>query len=141
MNAANKQVATTDNQEHIGPDTTGDNIHAKKVALYVDDGNFSGNWVRMTQPSGSGGTVADPVVVAGTDGSNPRPLIQDSITYIDTASSTTVYIGNAPASSATSESVWQIKRIDTSSGTTILFAGGVPTFTQVWDDRASLSYS
>lgn len=42
--SANKQVATTDNQEHIGPDTTGDNIHAKKVANYAWDGS---NWQRV----------------------------------------------------------------------------------------------
>lgn len=45
--SANKQVATTDNQEHVGPDTTGDNIHAKKVANYAWDG---ANWQRITQP-------------------------------------------------------------------------------------------
>jgi len=50
-----KNSAWINKSEHIGPEDTGDNIAAKKVALYVDDGNFNGNWVRMTQPGGSGG--------------------------------------------------------------------------------------
>jgi hypothetical protein len=40
------------NREHIAPDKTGDNIAAKKVAVYVDSG---GSWVRMTQPGGASG--------------------------------------------------------------------------------------
>jgi hypothetical protein len=41
--------------EHIDPKKTGDNIQAKRVALYVDDGTFSGNWTRMTQPGSTSG--------------------------------------------------------------------------------------
>ena len=52
---------------------------------------------------------------------------------------TYVYIGKAVPASLTSGAVWQIKRIDTLGN--ILFAGGVATFTKIWDNRASLSYS
>jgi hypothetical protein len=44
-----------DNAEHIGPNDTGDNIEAKRVANYVWDGS---SWSRMSQPGG---------LVAGTD--------------------------------------------------------------------------
>jgi hypothetical protein len=36
--------------EHLGPNDTGDNIEAKRVATYVWDGSL---WQRMTQPGGS----------------------------------------------------------------------------------------
>jgi len=52
---------------------------------------------------------------------------------------TYTYIGFAQPQSTSSQAVWQIKRIDASGN--IRFAGGVATFTQVWDNRASLSYS
>lgn len=39
-----------DLSEHISLETTGDNINAKRVAIYVWNGSA---WERMTQPSGS----------------------------------------------------------------------------------------
>lgn len=50
------------------------------------------------------------------------------------------YIGNAPIGSATSAAVWQIKRLET-PGLTKLWADGNDNFDNVWDNRASLSYS
>jgi len=52
---------------------------------------------------------------------------------------TYTYIGMATPQSTGVQAVWQIKRIDASGN--IRFAGGVATFTQVWDNRISLSYS
>jgi len=65
-----------------------------------------------------------------------------TMTVIDEASATTTYIGQSSPGTATSASLWRIRRI-TSSGTvtTISFAGGEDKFNQVWDNRASLSYS
>lgn len=51
--SANKPLANEDNQEHIGPDTTGDNIHAKRVASYIWDGS---GWTRATAASSGGAT-------------------------------------------------------------------------------------
>lgn len=52
---------------------------------------------------------------------------------------TYTYIGEAAPGSLTSLNVWSLLRI-TNSDTTILYADkGKPT--QVWDNRASLSYS
>lgn len=42
-------VPTIVKAEHIGPDDTGDNIEAKRVAGYVWNGS---TWQRMTQPGG-----------------------------------------------------------------------------------------
>ena len=51
-----------------------------------------------------------------------------------------LYIGKAPVGSATSAAVWQIAKLDTSSGLTKTWAGSAG-FTQVWDDRASLTFN
>ncbi len=57
------------------------------------------------------------------------------------ASSTITYIGEAAAGSATSAAVWRIKRMDTTTGIIILWAGGVATFTNTWTGRAGFTYS
>lgn len=56
--------------EHIGPDDTGDNIEAKRVANYVWGGS---TWSRMSQPGG---------LVAGTD--YDYIDIQQTSTTVDT---------------------------------------------------------
>ncbi len=50
------------------------------------------------------------------------------------------YVGEAAIGTATSAASWRIKKIDSSSGIVITWAG-TGVFNQVWDDRASLSYS
>ncbi len=63
-------------------------------------------------------------------------------TIIDEASSTVTYIGKAEPGTSTSSANWLISKV-TISGTVTssLYADGVSTFTAVWNDRASLSYS
>lgn len=51
------------------------------------------------------------------------------------------YIGNAVPGSATSDNVWQIKRLDTTSGFKKRWADGNDNFDNIWDNYASLSYS
>lgn len=60
---------------------------------------------------------------------------------VDPASLTVTYIGQAKPGTATSSALWRIKKIDTTSGTVITFADGDDLFDNVWDNRASLSYS
>lgn len=61
---------------------------------------------------------------------------------IDEVDSSTTYIGKAFPGSATTDALWQIKRIVVNGTvTSITYAGGDDAFNQVWDDRASLSYS
>lgn len=62
-------------------------------------------------------------------------------TLIDEGASTT-YVGTATVGSTTSSGVWRIKRLSTSGTvTTIAWADGNSNYDNVWDDRASLSYS
>lgn len=63
-------------------------------------------------------------------------------TYIDEASATITYIGKASTSALTSNAVWQIMKMEISGSiTTITYADGDSEFNNIWDNRASLSYS
>ncbi len=61
---------------------------------------------------------------------------------VDVVDSTTTYLGEAAFNSQTSSAVWRINRITTvGTVTTIDWADGNDEFDNVWDNRASLSYS
>lgn len=61
---------------------------------------------------------------------------------IDEVDATTTYFGFAAVGSSTASAVWRIKRMTVSGTvTSILFADGNSNFDNVWDNRASLSYS
>lgn len=51
------------------------------------------------------------------------------------------YVGKAIPGSATSAAVWQISRIDNTTGLVLEFADGNSSFDNIWDNRESLSYS
>lgn len=52
----------------------------------------------------------------------------------------TTYIGEAPVGAATSSASWRIQKIVVSGGTTTI-TWASSKFDQIWDNRASLSYS
>lgn len=61
---------------------------------------------------------------------------------IDEASSTVTYVGKAAVGSLNADAVWQIQRLTVSgSVTTIEYADGDSNFNNIWNNRASLSYS
>lgn len=59
----------------------------------------------------------------------------------DTSTANTTYIGKASIGASASASVWQIAKLDTSSGLIKTWADGDALFNNVWDDRTSLTYS
>jgi len=61
---------------------------------------------------------------------------------LDEVSDTLTYVGKAAPRSSTADPVWQIRRLS-KSGTvlSVEYASGDDSFTNVWDDRASLEYS
>lgn len=66
----------------------------------------------------------------------------EELTYIDAASSTVTYLGYAKSGTATSGAGWQIKKVMTSGNvTSIAYADGDDNYDNVWDNRASLTYS
>lgn len=74
------------------------------------------------------------------DGNGNIPVTFSSSTYkliLDETTTTSVtYVGKAALGSATSAAVWQIQKIDESSGLVITW-GGTGAFDQVYDNRAT----
>lgn len=63
-------------------------------------------------------------------------------TIVDEVSASITYLGKADPGTATASALWQIQRITTSgTTTTVQFADGNSDFDNVWNNRASLSYS
>lgn len=60
---------------------------------------------------------------------------------IDKVTASLSYIGKAPSGSLTSEAVWQIKSLDTADGDVALLYADGGAFSQIWDNRAALTYS
>lgn len=75
---------------------------------------------------------------------NPVPIAVISASYatrLDEASAVITYVGIASPGSLPSNAVWQIKRLNSTTGLVVEFANGNSNFTNIWDNRASLSYS
>lgn len=51
------------------------------------------------------------------------------------------YLGKAPIGSSTSSAVWQVKKIDETSGLVVTWADGNDLFDNIFDDYLTLSYS
>ncbi len=63
-------------------------------------------------------------------------------TRTDDAGSGITYVGKAAVGSVTSDAVWQIQRLTETTGDLVVqFADGNADFDNIWDNRASLSYS
>jgi hypothetical protein len=113
----------------ISPDSTGydQSEQVFKVATYVWDTDLL-QWVRGTQgaTTGSGGVSAPAVRIKRFD-------IQSSV----------IYLGEAPPGTASSSPAWRIRRIalDAQGNPTSSLLAGSGSATNVWDARASLSYT
>lgn len=86
------------------------------------------------------------VELLGFDGSGLQRLNADNlVTKLDYDGGTNpVYIGLATPGTATSEAKWLIRKLTfdgSNNPTDIQFATGTPNYDQIWDNRASLSYS
>lgn len=120
---------------------TNDGNIVKRTSQYIDNTSFDET------------TAVRGVAIYGTNdgtnvyrmaiGPNGEMLLSkfDFKTEVDSASSTVTYIGYASPGSAKSSAIWKVKKIDTSSGVEITYADGNGNFDNVWDNRASLSYS
>jgi hypothetical protein len=51
------------------------------------------------------------------------------------------YVGQAPVGTATSVALWQIQKVDSTSGVVVTWADGNDRYDNVWDDYATLTYS
>jgi len=94
------------------------------------------------------GTVGGKIVVpyyynAGTDTLSPASSETTDTKYATkiTESGTATYIAKATPGSAQSSAVWQVQKIDESSGTVITWADGNANFDNVATDLTALTYS
>lgn len=99
---------------------------------------YAGAKYQRIVPTVDVGGVPTPV-----SASVPMPTaISAYASRIDDAGSGVTYVGEAAAGSGAASSVWRIKRItETGADAVIEWAGGVATFTKVWNSRAGYSYS
>lgn len=135
-------------------------IKDKKMPMFVGGGGGGGgNGTPYQDSSGTfqyvqlqGGSI--PVV--NPDGSNiggggltntelrAAPIQTTSPIYKllldDTSTTNVTYVGKAAIGSATSASVWQIQKIDETTGMSITWAG-TALFTAKWDDRTTETYA
>lgn len=80
------------------------------------------------------------VYQSGGGSSGGRKVDYEAI--VDEANDTTTYVGYAVPGLLPSAAGWKIKRLRTSGDETLIaFADGNALFDNVWDDRASLSYT
>lgn len=76
-------------------------------------------------------------------GKHIQHMLIDSVQTFrqDDASSTVSYYGFAKVGSATSAASWKIMKHTKTNPQSILFADGDHEYDNIWDNRASLSYS
>ena len=81
-------------------------------------------------------------VTPTSDGNVQHVTTEPFTNIIDVASATIEYYGAAVPGTATSAALWRIQRKSVSGNvTTYAWAGGAATYVNVWDNRASFSYS
>jgi hypothetical protein len=91
-------------------------------------------------------TLSYEVATAGGTGSGTDVFVTnqatDEATKIDVSASPIIYIGSAPAGVSGGSAGWKVQRITTSSGGAVIeWADGNILYDNVWDNRASLTYS
>lgn len=59
----------------------------------------------------------------------------------DTTTANVTYIGKAPVGSLESAGVWQIAKLDETSGLVKTWADGNGNYDNIWNNRSSLTYS
>jgi hypothetical protein len=108
-----------------------------KVAQYVWDTNTL-SWVKSSGGTGPGSNVAVTNLPAVQAVSLPTTAKR-----YDQVDALNAYLGDAPVGTASSSAAWRIQKLAFTTGgsVTITWANGASTFANVWDNRASLSYS
>jgi hypothetical protein len=162
--ATNEVAVYTDlGFEAIRWDASQDTLLSGYIAAYPGtpgDGDVL-TWVNANgraefTPAGGGGVTSiddlsdvDTATVSPTlgdsllwDGTNWVTNLTQLSKEVDFVGTTTIYIGEAQPGTATSAASWRVKRVVfTGDDSTTLFADGNSNFDNIWDNRASLSYS
>lgn len=103
--------------------------------LFGANGPIPGNVIDMAEHGRAGGD-------GDSQGFKYTGAIPESLREAtDSGDANVTYIGLAKLGAVTTEAVWQIRKIDETSGTAITFANGSDNYDSKWSDRESLSYS
>lgn len=124
-------------------------VYYKDGGEWIKKGSLIGPQGKATFVGGLNGESAYQIAVrhgySGTEAEWVASLGGSQVDYtqrIDEVSATVTYIGKADPGSAEGAAVWQIKKIEViGTETEITWADGDVSFNNVWDDRASLSFS
>jgi len=110
------------------------NVGVKAIVVYAYDANTDSYYPITSIDNGDGTYSLKTSTVLATN---------NYLTKIDdTTTSNVVYIGKAAIGSSAASAVWQIKKLDTSTlALDKTWADGNDSFDNVWNNRASLSYS
>lgn len=103
------------------------------------NGNVIAGGGVITSPLPAGSNVIGKVVPSDVNG-----IPNSSVAFrLDEATATITYIGTALPGTATSSALWKIKRLTFSANCSFIteWANGSIAATNIWDNRASLSYS
>ncbi len=115
--------------------------------IYINpDGSINSNIVieEAINLKNVAGTTINPAtvekqndIISALGGSVDYDILLD-----ETSTANITYVGKAAIGTATSTSVWQIKRLNETSGDLeIGYADSNSNFDNIWDDRTSLTYS
>lgn len=119
-----------DEYEYNATSKEGDNVIVDKVRLtFVDSASdylVSVSSIQSMYSTGVRETEKLPLTV-NTQKDSVDPLIE--------------YVGVAQPGSLTSLALWQIRRVDCTTGTVVLYADGDANYNNIFDDRESLTYS
>jgi len=105
--------------------------------VYAQLTDFTGN-----MPTIGSDVSADSLCVNIATDQVPVPTVSPSLDLRldDTSTAHVTYVGKAAIGSATSSNVWQVQKIDETTGMVIQWAG-TGVFDQIWDNRTSLIYN
>jgi hypothetical protein len=96
----------------------------------------------ITGKRGPGQLNPLPLPVDATVTAEPGPPYALALLLDDTEAGGISYVGEALPGAATSAASWRVKRLtETGPDVAVQWADGNGNFDNVWDDRASLSYS
>ena len=115
------------------------------MPVTVDNGSLTDYTAKTTEVGGE--AVQHIRLDIGAGGSesqvtatNPLPAAAPSYTLRYDEGATYTYVGEAETGTATASALWRIKRL-TNADNTVVWADGDASFNNIWDNRASLSYS
>lgn len=128
----------------IGQEKTLYSTAANRYQLITESGTQEivvtvGTWSRDTPNdtvTGANSGLGNPDNPINTQSPNYAVLVRE-----DSVDTNIEYVGYAAIGSLSSAAVWQIKRVDITTGTTIDWADGNDNFDNIYDNRESLSYS